>query len=321
MESKWLEDFVSLAETGSFSRSAVLRHVTQPAFSRRIQSLEAWVGVALIDRTSYPTKLTRAGEVFYEQAVDMLSQLNTSRALMRGQGSVSTETIDIAVPHTLSFVFVPQWIKDVEERLESPLPLRARLQAGNVHDAVLALVESSCDLLICYWHDRLPVQLDPNRYEMKVLSLESVSPYARPGLIDRSKAARGPSNKTKPTSTKRAKDPWPFLTYSANAYLGRVVDLIHNRLKPNLMLDTIYETDMAEGLKMMALQGRGVAWLPDGLVAREVRSRALERVVVHPWDQELREQLEIRVYRLKPAFRPGLEVGAKPILDAIWAVL
>ena len=44
METKWLEDFVSLAETHSFSRSAQLRHVTQPAFSRRIQALEAWAG-------------------------------------------------------------------------------------------------------------------------------------------------------------------------------------------------------------------------------------------------------------------------------------
>ena len=51
MESKWLEDFVSLAETGSFSRSAALRHVTQPAFSRRIRSLEAWLGADLIDRS------------------------------------------------------------------------------------------------------------------------------------------------------------------------------------------------------------------------------------------------------------------------------
>ena len=40
MDTKWLEDFVSLAETRSFSRSAQLRHVTQPAFSRRIQALE-----------------------------------------------------------------------------------------------------------------------------------------------------------------------------------------------------------------------------------------------------------------------------------------
>ena len=62
METKWLEDFVSLAETRSFSRSAQLRHVTQPAFSRRIQALEAWAGTDLVDRSSYPTRLTPAGE-------------------------------------------------------------------------------------------------------------------------------------------------------------------------------------------------------------------------------------------------------------------
>ena len=62
METKWLEDFVSLAETRSFSRSAQLRHVTQPAFSRRIQALEAWAGTDLVDRSSYPTRLTAAGE-------------------------------------------------------------------------------------------------------------------------------------------------------------------------------------------------------------------------------------------------------------------
>jgi DNA-binding transcriptional LysR family regulator len=58
MDTKWLEDFISLAETRSFSRSAQLRHVTQPAFSRRIQALEAWAGIDLVDRSSYPTRLT-----------------------------------------------------------------------------------------------------------------------------------------------------------------------------------------------------------------------------------------------------------------------
>ena len=69
METKWLEDFVSLAETRSFSRSAQLRHVTQPAFSRRIQALEAWAGIDLVDRSSYPTRLTKAGETLREQAL------------------------------------------------------------------------------------------------------------------------------------------------------------------------------------------------------------------------------------------------------------
>jgi len=79
METKWLEDFVSLAETRSFSRSAQLRHVTQPAFSRRIQSLEAWAGVELVDRSSYPTHLTPAGAALYAQALDLLQALHDAR--------------------------------------------------------------------------------------------------------------------------------------------------------------------------------------------------------------------------------------------------
>ena len=62
MEHKWLEDLVVLAETRSFSRAALMRNITQPAFSRRIQALEAWMGVDLIVRSSYPPSLTPAGE-------------------------------------------------------------------------------------------------------------------------------------------------------------------------------------------------------------------------------------------------------------------
>ena len=39
---RWLEDFLSLAQTRSFVRSAQDRHISQPAFGRRIKSLEAW---------------------------------------------------------------------------------------------------------------------------------------------------------------------------------------------------------------------------------------------------------------------------------------
>ena len=41
MHIKWLEDFITLAQTRSFSRAAELRHVTHPAFGRRIRALEA----------------------------------------------------------------------------------------------------------------------------------------------------------------------------------------------------------------------------------------------------------------------------------------
>lgn len=50
LELAWLEDGIALAESLNFSKAAPARYVTQPAFSRRIQALEAWVGVALFER-------------------------------------------------------------------------------------------------------------------------------------------------------------------------------------------------------------------------------------------------------------------------------
>lgn len=64
MDLKWLKDFVSLANTGSLSRSTARRDVTQSASSRRIRALERWLGVDLIDRSTYPMTLTEVRRLF-----------------------------------------------------------------------------------------------------------------------------------------------------------------------------------------------------------------------------------------------------------------
>jgi DNA-binding transcriptional LysR family regulator len=297
METKWLEDFVSLAETNSFSRSAELRHVTQPAFSRRIQSLEAWLGADLIDRTSYPTRLTNAGEIFFEQAIAMLGQINNARALLRGKRTSIQTTVDFAVPHTLSLTFVPKWLSELHSNFGE---INSRLLALNVHDAVMSLVEGGCDLMLCYHHPQQPLLLDPAQYDMISMGTETLRAYARcdkagqpdfilPGTIE---------------------EPLPFLAYANNAYLGRMVDLILTQTKQALHLDKCYETDMAEGLKMMALEGRGIAFLPESAVTRELKQKQLARADGGADAWEVR--MEIRLYRERPSEqKPGKLVVAK----------
>lgn len=302
METKWLEDFISLAETRSFSRSAELRHVTQPAFSRRIQSLEAWLGADLIDRTSYPTSLTPAGEVFYEQALEMLGQINNARALLRGNRPTAQSTVDFAVPHTLSLTYMPKWMTELEAGFGV---FNTRLIALNVHDAVMTMVEGGCDLLLCYHHPRQPVQLDSSRYDMLTLGSETLRAYAR---CDRS----GEPELLLPGA---AQAPLPFLSYTSNAYLGRMVELILADAVRPLHLQKRYETDMAEGLKMMALEGHGLAFLPESAVTREVRQKLLARADGGVADWEV--NMEIRLYREAPsAQRPG-----KPVVGRLWAYL
>jgi DNA-binding transcriptional LysR family regulator len=305
VETKWLEDFVSLAETRSFSRSAQLRHVTQPAFSRRIQALEAWAGTDLVDRSSYPTRLTPAGETLHAQALEILEALQAARALMRSHESAAHDVVEFAVPHTLAFTFFPHWWMAVQDDLRgSSGALKARLTALNVHDAVLRLTEGGCDLLIAYHHATQPLQLAPERYEMLPLTHETLAPYAKAGPdgqpLFRLPAAPGVRV--------------PFLGFAAGAYMARLVEVLVRQAGATLPLETIYETDMAEGLKAMALEGHGLAFLPHSSVRKELRSR---RLVAAAPPGEYSLTMEVRLYRARPA--PARH--AKPGVQALWDFL
>ena len=301
METRWLEDFVSLAETRSFSRSAQLRHITQPAFSRRIQALEAWAGLDLVDRSSYPTRLTAAGETLHAQALDMLGALQSTRQMMRVHHGGGDDVIGFAVPHTLAFTFFPHWLMDLRRHYGE---VRCRLIALNVHDAVLRLTEGGCDLLIAYHHAAQPLQLSPDRYDMRTLGSETLAPYARAD-------AEGRPLFTLPG---RDGDRLPFLNFAAGAYMARIVEVLLKQTRPLATLDTVYETDMAEGLKAMALEGHGLAFLPASSVQKELSAGRLVRAAP-PGTFET--TMDTRIYR----DRPGSPRSAKPAAQALWEYL
>ncbi len=303
METKWLEDFVSLAETRSFSRSAQLRHVTQPAFSRRIQALEGWAGTDLVDRSSYPTRLTPAGETLHAQSLEMLQALQSTRAMLRGHAAAGQDVIEFAVPHTLAFTFFPAWVSSLREQFG---PIKSRLIAMNVHDAAMRLVEGSCDVLIAYHHASQPLQIDADRYEMVPLGTETLAPWCKPD-------AQGEPLFRLPG---RPTHPLPYLGYAPGAYLGRVTELLLKQSGTPLHLDRVYETDMAEGLKVMALEGHGIAFLPHSAVKKELRTHKL----VTPAPPELAGLeivMEVRAYRE----RPGAKQPAKGTAQALWSFL
>ncbi|MBR0567498.1 LysR family transcriptional regulator [Azoarcus sp. L1K30] len=290
MELKWLEDFLSLVASGSFSRSAEQRHVTQPAFSRRIRALEAWLGVALIDRSTYPTRLTEAGEAFKGPAADLVKRLHAARAQVRGYQTVAGDALVFAVPHTLAFAFFPGWLGRLKDSFGE---LPTRLMAGNVHDVVMTLVEGGCDLLLCYHHASHPVWLDPARFEGLTLGIERVRPFIpRAAVQDRHWQLPGTPDA-----------PIPFLRYGPNTYLRRMVDTILDRAATPVHLALHYESDMAESLKAMLLAGHGLAFLPASAVSGELKRGDLVSAGGPEWSLDM----EVRLYRDRSNMRPELE--------------
>ena len=106
----------------------------------------------------------------------------------------------------------------------------------------------------------------------------------------------------------------PFLSYASGAYLGRLVELIVKDAAQPLNLESVFETDMAESLKAMALEGHGLAFLPASSVKKEVKARRLVRAA-EPGQYEL--NMELRMYRE----RQGSARRVKPVAQALWNFL
>ncbi len=73
MEDHKLKVFCTVAETKSFSKASEIIHLTQPAVSLQIQSLEETYETKLFDRTGNTITLTPSGEVLYNYAKDILA--------------------------------------------------------------------------------------------------------------------------------------------------------------------------------------------------------------------------------------------------------
>ncbi|MDG2932655.1 LysR family transcriptional regulator, partial [Vibrio parahaemolyticus] len=79
MEFRYLKYFVSVAETRHFTRAAEQLGIAQPPLSQQIKKLEHELGVDLFKRLSRGVELTRAGQVFYTDAVNILADVERAK--------------------------------------------------------------------------------------------------------------------------------------------------------------------------------------------------------------------------------------------------
>jgi LysR family transcriptional regulator, hypochlorite-specific transcription factor HypT len=281
MNTAWFEDFLVLAATQNFSRAAQERHVTQPAFGRRIRSLEEWLGVSLFDRSTQPVQLTTAGKWFESVARATLQRISHLPREAQDVVASQSATLKLAATHALSFTFVPTWLRRVESHLAlGPIQLVSDvlprcdhlLDQREVHFAISHAIANAV-------HDGKDIQT-------QYLTIGSDALIAVSGVNTRGQVIYS-------LEAKQDADV-PLLAYSEDSGLGQILHaslshrLSHARLKP------VMTAHLASVLRNMALAGRGVAWLPLSLIAQDLEVARLKRCAPIAWDIPLDVRLKRR---------------------------
>ncbi len=296
MELKWIEDFLSLASTCSYSKSAAERNTTQSTLTRRIQLLEAWMGVPLIDRSTYPVTLNRAGEQFHKDAITIVRSIYRARAASRARGLQTVAPLRFGAQHVLARHLLPSLLRRIEQHMEVG---GVHIRSDNLANCIEDLTSGQIDFLICYYDPSLPEFIDRQRFPSVPIATETSIPVSVPDRDGRPRFALPGSQDA----------PLPHIGFSPDVPVGwhRHPTLAADH--PQLHIDPLHEATMGEVIREMVLEGRGFAWLQSVLIKDDLAHGRLVPAGDDSWTQEI----EVRVFR---TFGPG-----RARLEQAWEVL
>ena len=287
----WLEDFLALASSGNFSRAADERHMTQPAFSRRIRALEEWLGAELFDRSVQPAAMTDTGKWFEGVAKDMLARAAKIPSEAQAFHEINSTTLRIASTHALSFTFMPRWLRGLEARIEIG---QVRLVSDVLQRCEALLMESQVQFLLTHALANSKSTLDEHGFPFVVIGKDLLIPVSAPNK-------HGKPSHVLDKAT--AKSPAKILSYSSESGIGRIVADKQKSLIKGVPTETVFTAHLASVLRTMALDGRGIAWLPNSLIEQDIQHGLLVEAAPHNWCVEM----QIRLYRDQAAISQAAE--------------
>ena len=178
---KLLADLMALAKAGSFVRAAELRHVTHPAFGRRIQALERWAGVPLINRNTIPISLTPQGERLLQTASQVTEQLERTRINIQQEVLGNQSKIRIATGRSLAHTLVADWIVSLNKSKPSLLKQEAKIAivTGMMAEMASLLEQGKTDFLCCYEHPALSSGLRLSGFQHITLATDKLVPVSK----------------------------------------------------------------------------------------------------------------------------------------------
>lgn len=260
MDIKWLEDFLVLVEEKSFTRAAARRHVTQPAFSRRIRLLEEWLGVDLVDRKTKPINVLPTGVALEDGVRDLVNRLYALRS--NAQTNVENQQrVTFIVQHTLAVSLFPTLIRQIKQALPET---SYRVNPENNNDCEAAFLKQG-DFLLAYETPFRRFDFSHQAVQRLHIGAEKLVPVASEKFINRFENHEDLFNSS-----------LPLLLYLQGGFLA---DALTNTCLPTVMRDhrveVICESPFSASLKEMALAEMGIAWIASGIIETELNTGKL----------------------------------------------
>ena len=115
MDIRQLKYFIAVANARNFTRASEQLHIAQPPLSRQIQHLEEELGVQLLLRNSRPLRLTEAGRMFYEQALQIINRVEQLKAATRQIGLNQNQTLSIGFVASTLYGGLPTLVRKLRQ--------------------------------------------------------------------------------------------------------------------------------------------------------------------------------------------------------------
>lgn len=115
MDLRQLRYFVAVARERNFTRASEKLHIAQPPLSRQIQLLEEDLGVTLLLRNTRPLRLTDAGRLFYEQALQILGRVEQMKVAARRVGLNERSVLSIGFVASTLYGGLPMLVRKLRQ--------------------------------------------------------------------------------------------------------------------------------------------------------------------------------------------------------------
>lgn len=265
MDLQALDDLIAVADSKSLSEAAIQRHVTQPAFTRRLQSIEKNLGIQVIKRGSKPA---RPSDALLRNIDDIRGLAYSLRRLRHDlQDTESPDRVlTIAALHAIALVHLPEALA----RLNSVLPLsRIRLHAANRDECFTGLMTGQVRIMMVYETELVRQPYNPELVERVALCTERFVPVcAADDELTRSWLQSGSATRT------------PLVGYPEGSVLGGILrSEIFPRSSGSFSL--VASTEFSSAVLEFCERRLGVGWVPELLAADKIASGRL-RVIDDP---------------------------------------